>query len=181
MPAESAAGEHDQRPVVLCASRDEQAREQLRSAMEPRYGHHYQVEVLDDPDDIGEALASATARGCRVALVLAGFGPGDDDGLDALASVGRSHGDPLRVAVVRWGDWHTAEPIFEAIALGRLDSWLTRPEVDPTRRSTARSPRCSSCGAHARGPGSTPSASSGRPGHRGATPCGTRSAATGSR
>jgi thioredoxin reductase (NADPH) len=131
MPAETTAAEHDHRPVVLCASRDAQAREQLRSAMEPRYGHHYQVEVLDDPGDIGEALASATARGCMVALVLAGFGPGDEDGLDVLASVGRSHGDPLRVAVVRWGDWHTAEPIFEAIALGRLDTWLTRPEVDP--------------------------------------------------
>ena len=32
---------------------------------------------------------------------------------------------------MRWGDWETAEPIFEAIAVGRLDKWLTRPEVEP--------------------------------------------------
>jgi thioredoxin reductase len=131
MPAEPDTTGHDHRPVVICASRDVQAREQLSAAMEPRYGRHYRVEVLDDPGDIGEALRTATARGCMVALVLAGFGPGDEDGLDALAAVGRSHGDPLRVAVVRWGDWRTADPIFEAIALGRLDTWLTRPEVDP--------------------------------------------------
>ncbi len=129
-PASGSAGP-DHRPVLLVASRDALARDQLRAALEPRYRHHYRVEVLDDPGAVDAALTSITASGCMVALVLVGFGPGDEDGLDVLASVGRSHGDPSRVAAVRWGDWETAEPIFEAIALGRLDKWLTRPEVDP--------------------------------------------------
>lgn len=30
--------------------------------------------------------------------------------------------------MVRWGDWATAQPIFDAITLGRLDHWVTRPE-----------------------------------------------------
>jgi thioredoxin reductase (NADPH) len=131
VPPEPTRTTEDHRPVLLCASRDALTRDQLRSALEPRYGHHYRVEVLEEPTGTADALVAISASGGMAALVLVGFGPGDEDGLDVLASVGRSHGDPSRVAVVRWGDWRTAEPIFEAIALGRLDKWLTRPEVDP--------------------------------------------------
>ena len=130
-PAGATHTEGDGRPVLLCASRGEQIRAQLAAHLTARYDHHYRVETLDDPGQVSAALAAVTDAGCMAALVLVSFGPGDEDGLDVLASVGRQHGDPYRVAVVRWGDWHTAEPIFQAIALGRLDRWLTRPEVDP--------------------------------------------------
>jgi hypothetical protein len=80
---------------------------------------------------VPSALAAITDTGWQAALVLVGYGAGDEDGLDVLAGVGRRHGDPTRIAVVRWGDWQTAAPIFDAIAVGRLDRWVTRPEVEP--------------------------------------------------
>jgi thioredoxin reductase (NADPH) len=35
------------------------------------------------------------------------------------------------VAAVRWGEWDTARPIFEAITAGKIDHWVTRPVQSP--------------------------------------------------
>jgi thioredoxin reductase (NADPH) len=34
----------------------------------------------------------------------------------------------VAVALVRWGAWETAQPIFEAVTLGQVDRWVTAPE-----------------------------------------------------
>jgi thioredoxin reductase (NADPH) len=41
--------------------------------------------------------------------------------------------DPMvsRVAAVRWGDWDTARSIFDAITMGKIDRWVTRPASHP--------------------------------------------------
>ena len=36
-----------------------------------------------------------------------------------------------RVAAVRWGEWDTARPIFDAISMGKIDHWVTRPVQSP--------------------------------------------------
>jgi thioredoxin reductase (NADPH) len=41
--------------------------------------------------------------------------------------VHREHTGAVAVAVVRWGAWETATPIFEAVTLGQLDRWLYAP------------------------------------------------------
>jgi thioredoxin reductase (NADPH) len=37
----------------------------------------------------------------------------------------------LRVAAVRWGDWESMRSIFDAVALGKIDHWVTRPVQAP--------------------------------------------------
>ena len=130
-PAADAADVGAARPVLILASRDEQLRRQVAAQLASRYEHDYRVQVLEDPAEVQSALAAVTEAGWHAALVMVGYGERDEDGLDVLAGVGRRHGDPTRVAVVRWGDWQTAEPIFDAIAVGQLDKWVTSPEVDP--------------------------------------------------
>ena len=36
-----------------------------------------------------------------------------------------------RVAAVRWGEWDSARPVFEAITTGKIDHWVTRPVQSP--------------------------------------------------
>ncbi len=116
-----------QRPVIIGATRDEGTRRRLSAQLESRYARDYEVLVLDDPGDVNTTLDSLDEQH-PVALVLVGYGDGDDEGLDVLAAVGRQR-TALRVAVVRWGNWGTAPPIFEAITLGRLDRWVYWPEA----------------------------------------------------
>ena len=37
----------------------------------------------------------------------------------------------LRVAVVGWGDWEAVRSVFEAVTLGTIDHWVTRPVQAP--------------------------------------------------
>jgi thioredoxin reductase (NADPH) len=53
----------------------------------------------------------------------------DPDGLTLLRGLHRDHPGAMAVAVVRWGDFDTARPIFEGLTLGQLDRWLYIPEV----------------------------------------------------
>ena len=44
-----------------------------------------------------------------------------------------AHIDPtaLRVAAVRWGDWESVRSVFDAVTLGKIDHWVTRPVQTP--------------------------------------------------
>jgi thioredoxin reductase (NADPH) len=35
------------------------------------------------------------------------------------------------VAAVRWGEWDTARPVFDAVTMGKIDHWVTRPVQSP--------------------------------------------------
>ena len=117
-------------PVLLVVSRSAAVRELLRTELTARYGRDYTVLTAPDADSAHEALV-AQDRPAPVALVLAGLGGEDPDGLDVLARLADVGPVALRVPVVRWGDWHTARPIFDALTLGQVDRWLTRPEQTP--------------------------------------------------
>ncbi|MBL8929540.1 MAG: FAD-dependent oxidoreductase [Kineosporiaceae bacterium] len=124
-----AAPPDDVRPVILAATREPASRAALRAQLSGRYGLDYQVVVLDDPARLPARVAEWGDQ-APIALILAGYGERDPDGLEALARAGAGHSSAraaLRVAVVRWGDWSTTAPIFEAITLGWLDRWVTQP------------------------------------------------------
>ncbi|MBK6873092.1 MAG: FAD-dependent oxidoreductase [Kineosporiaceae bacterium] len=123
-------GAPDTRPVILAASREPHVQAALDAALSGRYGTDYRVMVLSDPDEASGAVADLAGR-APIAMILIGYGGADPDGLDVLARAGALDRSALRVAVVRWGDWSTTGPIFEAITLGRLDRWVMRP--GPTR------------------------------------------------
>lgn len=117
-----------QPPVILAATRDGAARDRLERELTSRYGTDYEVVVLDDPARARQRLEGMAGQGRSLALLLVGYGGADPDGLDVLADASMLEPTAVRVAAVRWGDWGTADAIFEAITLGRLDRWVTRPE-----------------------------------------------------
>jgi thioredoxin reductase len=113
------------RPAVVVVSRSAAVRDQLCGELQARYARDYEVRAFAD----GEAAAAGVEP--PVALVLAGYGGEDADGLDVLGRLVTRWPGALRVPIVRWGDWRTTTPIFEAVALGQVDRWTYRPETTP--------------------------------------------------
>src|SRR3954453_13599934 len=78
-----------------------------------------------DAAGVREGLAES---GRPVAVLFGGLGDADPDGLARLRNLHAAHPGALALALVRWGAWETARPIFDALAVGQLDRWLTAPE-----------------------------------------------------
>ncbi|WP_127125186.1 FAD-dependent oxidoreductase [Georgenia sp. SYP-B2076] len=132
-PDQPAPGAGDEgppaRPAIVLVSRDDGVRGSVGAELRRRYGADYAVVDLATPETASEALATFAADDVPVALVLVGYGGRDPDGLAELVSLAPLDRSALRVALVRWGDWSTTRPIFEAIGLGTVDRWIARPEV----------------------------------------------------
>ncbi len=111
--------------ALVVLSRDEEVRSAVSEELERRYGRDYAVVAVDGP--AAAAARIAELDGLPVAALLGGMGGADPDGLVCLREVHRAHSGAVAVAVVRWGDFQTARPIFEAITLGQLDRWLYAP------------------------------------------------------
>ena len=119
------------RPAIVIISRDPNARKRLVRELSRRYGMDYQVEVCDDPAGLEAHLRGLAGAGTPIAMVIAGVGELDPDGIDVLGTVRGIDPEAFRVAAVRWGEWETARPTFDAVTLGKIDHWVLRPEQVP--------------------------------------------------
>jgi thioredoxin reductase len=115
--------------VVICG--EPGAREVLRRELCKRYGADYQIVVCDRPAEVESWMRDLRAVGLPVALVIGGVGARDRDGLAVLAGVRRIEPTALRVAAVGWGDWESVRSVFDAVTLGTIDHWVTRPVQSP--------------------------------------------------
>ncbi len=115
--------------VIVC--REPGAREILNRELAKRYGADYQIVVCDRPAELETRMQDLLEVGLPVALVLAGVDAQDPDGIEVLAGIRDIDPTTLRVAAVRWGDWESVRCIFDAITLGKIDHWVTRPVQIP--------------------------------------------------
>ena len=116
---------------IVIVGRHTGAQEILNCQLSKRYGADYQIVVCDRPAELEPWMRDLRAAGLPVALVIAGVGAQDPDGLEVLAGVRRIDPTALRVATVRWGDWESVRSIFDALTLGKIDHWVTRPVQNP--------------------------------------------------
>ena len=114
------------RAALVVLTRDDEVRGTVTAELERRYGRDYAIVPCAEPTEAGPELADL---GLPVAVLFGGMGGVDPDGLTVLRALHRAHPDGMTVAVVRWGDFDTARPIFEGLTLGQLDRWLYVPEV----------------------------------------------------
>jgi thioredoxin reductase (NADPH) len=110
--------------VVVC--RDATPRLATVRELKRRYGADYVVVACTTADEVPTALAAWGTP--PVAALLGGLGREDPDGLGVLRSLHAQYPGSLAVALIRWGAWETAGPIFEALTLGQLDRWVYAPE-----------------------------------------------------
>ena len=115
--------------VIVC--REPSVREVLNRELSKRYGADYQIVVCDRPAELESWMRDLPAAGLPVALVIGGVGAQDPDGVEVLAAIRSIDPTALRVAAVRWGDWESVRSIFEAVTLGKIDHWVTRPVEAP--------------------------------------------------
>lgn len=114
------------RAVLVVVTRDDHVRATVTTELQRRYGADYAVVSGTGAVEIGEQLADSELP---VAVLLGGLGVVDPDGLDVLRALHRDRPGAMAVALVRWGAFDTARPIFEAVTVGQLDRWLYAPEV----------------------------------------------------
>ena len=115
--------------VIVC--REPGAREVLRRELSKRYGSDYQIVVCDRPAELAPWMRDLGAAGLPVALVIGGVGAQDPDGIEVLAAVRAIDPTALRVAAVSWGDWEALRSVFDAVTVGKIDHWVTRPVQAP--------------------------------------------------
>jgi len=128
-PTDSRAG--GDRAAIVVVDRDADERETLSGELSRRYGADYSIVVCGDPADLDSRMRELIAAGTPVALVIGGVGEADPDGIEVLERVRTIDRTVSRVAAVRWGEWDTARPIFDAISMGKIDHWVTRPVQRP--------------------------------------------------
>jgi thioredoxin reductase len=116
------------RAALIIVSREAILREILERELTKRYGADYQIVVCDRPAELATRMRAMREAGAPVAMVIGGIGGRDPDGIEVLATVRSIDPTALRVTAVRWGAWETAAPMFDAVTLGKIDHWVTRPE-----------------------------------------------------
>jgi thioredoxin reductase len=125
-------GEADEaRPAIVLTSRDPVAREALGRELAKRYSADYQIIFCNPPEALESRVRDLLSSGVPVALVIGRVGEHDQDGLEILAAIRPIDPAALRVASVRWGDWDSARPIFDAVTMGKIDHWVMGPEQVP--------------------------------------------------
>jgi thioredoxin reductase len=119
------------RAAIVVVGRDASEREALSRELSGRYGVDYRIVVCDEPAELESLTTKLLLAGTPVALVIGGVGETDPEGIEVLAQIRAIDPTVRRVAAVRWGEWDTARPIFDAITLGRLDHWVMLPVQSP--------------------------------------------------
>ena len=130
--ASAGAKEADgKRAAIVVVDHDADDREVLSGELSKRYGADYSIVVCDKPEELEPRMRELIAAGTPVALVIGGVGEADPDGIEVLTQVRAIDPTVTRVAAVRWGEWDTARPIFDAISMDKIDHWVTRPVQNP--------------------------------------------------
>jgi thioredoxin reductase len=124
-------GAGGERAAIVVVDRDADGRETLSGELSKRYGADYSIVVCEKPEELEPRMGELIAAGTPIALVIGGVGEADPDGIEVLAQVRAIDPTAPRVAAVRWGEWDTARPIFDAISMGKIDHWVTRPVQSP--------------------------------------------------
>ena len=87
--------------------------------------------VCGQPVELEARVRDLLAAGTPVALVIGGVGAQDPDGIEVLAAIRLIDPTAFRVAAVRWGDWESVRSVFDAVTVGKIDHWVTRPVEAP--------------------------------------------------
>jgi thioredoxin reductase len=117
--------------AIVVVSRDSATRERIQHELAWRYSTDYQIVTCDYPPGLAAQLRALRVAGTPAALVVGGVRGQDPDDIEDFAAVRPVEPTALRVAAVRWGDWAAARPVFDAIALGKIDHMALGPDGSP--------------------------------------------------
>ena len=121
-------------PVLLAVDCDADVLARTGAELERRYGADYRVEAASSAAEALATLEALRESRDQVALVLCDAWLGETAGPDLLARVKGLHPGAKRGLLIEWGAWadtDISEVIFEAMALGRIDYYVLKPQRSP--------------------------------------------------
>lgn len=122
-------------PVLLAVDSDEQSLGRIESELRGRYAVDYRVIAEGSAAGALATLRALRDEGEAVALVLCDHWlPGETNGAELLAEARVLHPGVKRGLLIEWGAWgdrDTAQAIFDAMALGRIDYYVLKPQSTP--------------------------------------------------
>jgi thioredoxin reductase (NADPH) len=122
------------KPVLFAVDADESALGNVERELVDRYSRSYRVVCASSAEEALEHLRALKVAGEDVALVLAAQSLGAMTGSELLGRVRDLHAHAQRGLLIEWGDWgdgHTAEEIFEAMARRQIEYYVIRPSQAP--------------------------------------------------
>ena len=118
-------------PVLLVVDDDPRARGVVEGELRKRYGADYQVIGAGSADDPPGLLARLRDDRRLVSIVVAGQQMPGMTGTQLLAQVREFHRTAKRLLLTDGGYGPPPESILQAIALGHVDAYATRPATVP--------------------------------------------------
>src|SRR5215213_9253285 len=122
------------RPVMLAVDDNVADLRGISRELHKRYGEDYRVVCERHPEAALGRLQDLQEAGEDVALVLADQWMAGMSGPDFLTRVGEISTTAKRVLMVDWGDRAAVRPLQQAMALGRIDYYVTKPYGDHDER-----------------------------------------------
>ena len=122
------------RPVMLAVDDSVADLRGISRELHKRYGEDYRVVCERPPEAALGRLQDLQEAGEDVALVLADQWMAGMSGPDFLTRVGEISTTAKRVLMVDWGDRAAVRPLQQAMALGRIDYYVTKPYGDHDER-----------------------------------------------
>jgi thioredoxin reductase (NADPH) len=122
------------RPLLLAVDEDADCLGRVEEQLSRRYGDDYDVRAVGSAAEALAVLEQARDSGEPVALVLADQWLSGTTGAELLERTKALHPAAKRGLLIAWGGWGdaaTADAIFEAMALGRIDYYVLKPQRSP--------------------------------------------------
>ena len=122
------------RPVMLAVDDNVADLRGISRELHKRYGEDYRVVCERHPEAALGRLQDLQEAGEDVALVLADQWMAGMSGPDFLTRAGEISTTAKRALMVDWGDRAAVRPLQQAMALGRIDYYVTKPYGDHDER-----------------------------------------------
>jgi thioredoxin reductase (NADPH) len=115
------------RPLIIAVDDDSAALEQLRQALERRFGNDYRVVAEASARRALEQLELSLREEEPLALVIADQWMDEMPGIDVLRRAHELHPTAQRALLVGWGDRRAQPTIIEGCAFGQIENYLQKP------------------------------------------------------
>jgi thioredoxin reductase (NADPH) len=122
------------RPVLFAVDDDVADLRGISRELHKRYGVDYRVVCERSPEAALGRLQDLEEAGEEVALVLADQWMAGMGGPDFLTRAGEISSTAKRALLVDWGDRAAVRPLHQAMSLGRIDYYVTKPFGDHDER-----------------------------------------------
>jgi len=117
-----------QSPVLVIATTDPESRGILERELRVRYGSEYTVVVRGNYEAAERLLVDLARQEQPIAFIIGCYNPVDRDGIDFLGRARAIVPAAKRGIAVTWGDFASSAAVFRAIAEGKAELTLVRPE-----------------------------------------------------